>query len=258
MRRSSARRYAKWDAFGGEWPGGPGRWSGCRGCPRYAVRRRMGFGDVPRGGSGASSGRCGKHCSITQAERWRSRPGTPAAGAIGVRPSRLSPVRRPEPRYVIPPALVHLGRAARLLPGGVPALDVAYPFEPDPLRHLGRERRAPVPVAVEREPLVLFEDLGFVIRALRIDPELHHPARHVEGPRDPALALQLAHVAQVHEDHLRIPVHRDRFRHGTVSIALRASSTRSRTEILAFTVMSSPPVGAYVGASPSRAPGPGS
>src|SRR5262249_26366249 len=41
-----------------------------------------------------------------------------------------------------------------------------------------------------------------VVRAVRIDPELEHPARAMERPGDHPLALQLANVAEVDEEHV--------------------------------------------------------
>src|SRR4029450_8445544 len=60
------------------------------------------------------------------------------------------------------------------------------------------ERGAPGAVAEEHEVLVFRED-GLVIRALGVGRDLEHAARAVEGAGDHALALQLAHVAQVDE-----------------------------------------------------------
>jgi len=41
-----------------------------------------------------------------------------------------------------------------------------------------------------------------VVRRLRVDPELEHAARRVERAGDHALALELAHVADVDELHV--------------------------------------------------------
>ena len=52
-----------------------------------------------------------------------------------------------------------------------------------------------------------------MIRALGIDPELEHAARRVEGAGDDALALELAHVADVDELHVVAAVQLLRFFH---------------------------------------------
>src|SRR5262245_41630075 len=68
-----------------------------------------------------------------------------------------------------------------------------------PIRcRLRRQRRALARRAEEHEALVGRED-PLVIFALRIDPELEHPARAMEGAGHTALAVELANVAQVDE-----------------------------------------------------------
>src|SRR5262249_55460268 len=53
--------------------------------------------------------------------------------------------------------------------------------------------------AEEHKLLARGED-RLVVRTLGVEPELEHPARAVERAGNRALAVELAHVAQVHED----------------------------------------------------------
>src|SRR5207244_9900368 len=84
-----------------------------------------------------------------------------------------------------------LNRAAGSLPGGEATGDVGHRLEPHPLRGLGCQGRALAGGTEEHESLVLGED-GLVILAVRIDPELEHPARTVKGAGYAAFAVELA------------------------------------------------------------------
>src|SRR5271165_5667368 len=89
-----------------------------------------------------------------------------------------------------------LDRAAGAAPGAEAATDMGDRLEPHPLRGLGRERRARAGGAEEHELAVAGEH-RLVVLARGIEPELQHAARAVEGAGHPALAIELADVAQV-------------------------------------------------------------
>src|SRR5262245_2674599 len=91
------------------------------------------------------------------------------------------------------------GHAGRL-PRGEAALELGDALEPHLLSDVGGQRRAPGPVAEEDELLAGGED-RFVIWALGIEPELEHAPGTVKRSGDHALALELAHVAEVDEHH---------------------------------------------------------
>src|ERR671932_66772 len=88
---------------------------------------------------------------------------------------------------------LRLDRAAGLLPGPEPALDMRDGLQAHAGRGLGRERRAPAARAEEHEALVLGED-RLVIGAVRIDPEFEQAPRRVEGARNAPFAPELARV----------------------------------------------------------------
>src|SRR5262245_5281577 len=88
---------------------------------------------------------------------------------------------------------------AGALPRGEPAVHLRDALEAHLLGRVGGQRGAPGAVAIEDELLARSEDvLG--VGALRIDPELEHAARAVEGIRDHAIPLELPDVADVDED----------------------------------------------------------
>src|SRR5215475_8807552 len=95
-------------------------------------------------------------------------------------------------------ACAGVDRAARRLPGAEAAGDMGDRPQAHSLRRLRRQRRALARRAEEYEALVGGED-RLVILALRIDPELEHPARAMEGPGHATLAVELANVAQINE-----------------------------------------------------------
>src|SRR5579859_8362 len=93
-----------------------------------------------------------------------------------------------------------------IAPGGETAAHMGDRLQAHVLRSLGREHRAQATGAMEDEFPVLLEDrLG--VGARRIDPELQHAARAGEGAGDPALALDLPGIADVHDDD--VPVRRE-------------------------------------------------
>src|SRR5512133_96230 len=91
------------------------------------------------------------------------------------------------------------GRRAAVFPGAIAAFEVAYARQAHLLEGGGGQRRAPGGLAIEHQLLARTEHV-LVIRAFRVDPEFEHAARCVDGTRDQTLALQLAHVAQIHEN----------------------------------------------------------
>src|SRR4051812_3085916 len=95
------------------------------------------------------------------------------------------------------------------LPLGEAAVHLDHARQAHLLGDVGRERRAPRAVAIEHELLARREDV-LVIRTVGIDPELEHAARTVERAGNHALPLELADVAQVHEDRLALGMARAR------------------------------------------------
>src|SRR5262249_31046244 len=92
-----------------------------------------------------------------------------------------------------------LDGAAGIAPACKAAAHVSDRLQAHVLCGLGRERRTHAAGAVEDELLVLLEHrLG--IGALRIDPELQHAAGAGEGAGNPAVALDLAGIADVDDD----------------------------------------------------------
>src|SRR5262245_830757 len=106
-------------------------------------------------------------------------------------------------------ACTGVDRPARDLPGAEAAGDMGDRPQAHPLRRLRRQRRALARRAEEHEALVGGED-RLVILAMRIDPELEHPARSMEGAGLAALAVELANVAQVDEYHVIATMQRER------------------------------------------------
>src|ERR1043166_5527136 len=105
--------------------------------------------------------------------------------------------------------LRHIHRAARLLPAAKAAPDMGDRLEAHALGGLRGKRGAPAARTEEHELLVLREH-RLVVRALRVDPELEHAARAVEGTRHPALAVEFADVAQVDEHDVVVAVELER------------------------------------------------
>jgi pimeloyl-ACP methyl ester carboxylesterase len=109
------------------------------------------------------------------------------------------------------PAMLHLNASAlarfglrrqlRLLPRAKAAEDVFDVFQAHVLRRLGGQGRAPAAGAEEDKSFVLGE-IGLVIRAFRVDPELQHAARAFLRAGNGALTLDLARVAQIDEQHV--------------------------------------------------------
>src|SRR5215470_10259484 len=88
---------------------------------------------------------------------------------------------------------------AGALPGRESSVHLDHPLESHLLGGVAGQGRAPRAVAVEDELLARGEDV-LVVGALRVDPELQHPARAMERARDHPFPLQLADVAQIDED----------------------------------------------------------
>src|SRR5690348_10029695 len=103
----------------------------------------------------------------------------------------------------------HLDRTAGRLPCREASPNMRHIWKAHVLRGLRCERRAPSAGAVEDEALGLAEHrLG--IGAFRVDPELEHAPGTREGARDPALALDLARIAEVDKDHAAVPMEAQR------------------------------------------------
>src|SRR6476620_7402491 len=113
----------------------------------------------------------------------------------------------------LPRVVRRLDRSAGGLPGTEAAGDMRHRFQAHPLRGFRRQRRALPGRAKEYEALVRGED-RLVIFALRIDPEFQHAARTMEGARHPALAMELADVAQIDEDDVVAAMERERIMRG--------------------------------------------
>src|SRR6185503_11918847 len=97
--------------------------------------------------------------------------------------------------------LLRLGRldgAAGLLPRAEAALDVGDGLEAHAVRGL-RGQSGPQAAGAEEDELLVLREDRLVVRALRVDPELQHAARAMEGAGHLAVALQFADVADVDE-----------------------------------------------------------
>src|SRR5215510_5652187 len=92
-----------------------------------------------------------------------------------------------------------------LLPGREAAVHLEHWLEPHLLGDVRGEGRAPGAVAIEDEALARSEDV-LVVGAVRVDPELQHAARAVEGAGDHAFPLELSNIAQVHEHDVAVLV----------------------------------------------------
>jgi hypothetical protein len=100
-------------------------------------------------------------------------------------------------------------RTAGLFPGAEAALDVSDGLKPHPACDLRSQRRAKAAGAKEDEALVFGKD-GLVVRTGRVDPELKHAARTMEGVRHPAFAAKLADVADINEHDIITAAQRQR------------------------------------------------
>src|SRR5579871_833423 len=80
--------------------------------------------------------------------------------------------------------------------------------KPHLLRDLGGERRT-LGASAEENELLLVREYRLVIGRLRIDPEFQHAARTVKRAGNSAVALKLADVADVDENHVVAAVHGD-------------------------------------------------
>src|SRR5581483_7053698 len=93
-----------------------------------------------------------------------------------------------------------LDRTARLLPGAEPAGNMRNRLEPHFLRGMRSQRRTKAASAKEHILLVLVERF-LVVRACRVDPELQHAARAMEGARYPPFPFEFAHVTDIDQHH---------------------------------------------------------
>ena len=59
-----------------------------------------------------------------------------------------------------------------------------------------------LPRSTEKDKSLVLRKDALVIRAFRIDPELQHAARAMEGARYSPFALELANVAQIDQHHV--------------------------------------------------------
>ncbi len=91
-------------------------------------------------------------------------------------------------------------RTAGLAPFLEAAADMRDLLQPHVVCRLRRQRRAPAAGAEEHEAFRLREH-RLVVWARRVDPELQHAAGAVERAGNAALALQLAGIAQIDEQH---------------------------------------------------------
>ena len=67
----------------------------------------------------------------------------------------------------------------------------------------GGEGGAVAEGAEQHEALAAGE-VGFVVGRIRVDPEFQHAAGRVQGAGHGAFPFQFAHVADVHEAHVRV------------------------------------------------------
>ncbi len=56
----------------------------------------------------------------------------------------------------------------------------------------------------EEDEALAAGEVGFVVGGVRVDPEFQHAARRVQGAGHGAFPFQFAHVADVHEAHVRV------------------------------------------------------
>src|SRR5215475_13632296 len=75
-------------------------------------------------------------------------------------------------------------------------MDMRHRLKAHTLRCL-RGKRGAQAASAEKYELLVLGKYGFVIRALRVDPELQHPSRTVEGAWHASIALQLADIANI-------------------------------------------------------------
>src|ERR1043166_1641460 len=125
--------------------------------------------------------------------------------------------------------LRHIHRSARLLPAAKAASDMGDRLEAHALGGWCGKRGAPAARTEEHELLVRREH-RLVVRALRVDPELEHAARAVEGAGHAALAVEFADIAQVDEHDVVAAVELERVLDGQVfDLALGGIDERAKS-----------------------------